>query len=147
MNLLLGIGNELNGDDAVGCYIARNFRSEGWQTIDCGTVPENYIGVVKRIKPELLVIIDAAEMGLQAGAIRRLKKEYASSAFISTHSLPLKEFISAIEKYAKKILLIGIQPKQTSLGTPLSSEAKGAAAKLMEILEQEKWLKIEEFRE
>ena len=145
--MLLGIGNELNGDDAIGCYIARNFRNEGWQAIDCGTVPENYIGVVKRIKPKLLVIIDAAEMGLQAGAIRRLKKEYAGSAFISTHSLPLGEFISAIEKYAKKILLIGIQPKQTSLGTSLSSEVREAASKLMKLLEQEKWLKIEEFRE
>lgn len=145
--MLLGIGNELNGDDAAGCYIARNFKSENWQTIDCGTVPENYIGVVKRMKPELLVIVDSAEMGLQAGAIRRLKKEHASSAFVSTHSLPLKEFVSAIEKYAKKILLIGIQPKQTSFGNALSKEVKEAAAKLIEILEQEKWLEIEEFKE
>lgn len=146
MNLLLGIGNELNGDDAIGCYIAKNFRCKGWLAMDCGTVPENYIGIVKRIKPKLLIIVDSAEMGLQAGAIRRLKKEHASSIFISTHSMPLKLFISEVEKYSGKVILIGIQPKQTSFGSPLSSEAREAAAKLMDLLRQEEWLKIEEFR-
>ena len=135
LNMLLGIGNELNGDDGIGCYIAKRFKKRGWLAIDCSTVPENYIGVVKRTKPELLVIVDAAYMNLPAGSIRRLKKEHASSAFISTHSLPLRQFISEIEQYAKEIVLIGIQPKQTTI-PKLSQEAKDAANIVIKALEQ-----------
>ena len=143
MNVLLGMGNELNGDDGVGCYIAKRFKKRGWLAIDCSTVPENYIGVVKRTKPELLVIVDAAYMNLPAGSIRRLKKEHASSTFWSTHTAPLKEFISAVEQYAKEIVLIGIQPKQTTMPDELSQEVKDAANRVIKALEQGKLQEIE----
>jgi hydrogenase 3 maturation protease len=141
--MLLGIGNSLNGDDGVGCYIAKRFKKQGWLAIDCSTVPENYMGVVKRTKPELLVIVDAACMNLPAGSIRILKKEQACSTFWSTHTTPLKEFISAIEQYAKEIVLIGIQPKQTIMPDELSEEVKDAANRVIKALEQGKLQEIE----
>ena len=72
--MLLGIGNELNGDDGIGSYIAKRFNKRNWLSVDCSTVPENYISVVKRTKPEFLVIVDAAYMNLPPGTIRRLEK-------------------------------------------------------------------------
>jgi len=142
--MLLGIGNELNGDDGVGNYVAKRFRKKGWQAIDCSTVPENYIGTVRKALPELLVIVDAACMNLPSGSTRRLKKRHMGSAFMSTHALPLKEFISEIEKYAKEVVLIGIQPEQTERPDELSEKVKDAADKVMEIIKRNKLHEIEE---
>ena len=58
MNVLLGVGNEMNGDDAIGVYVARKFKCDGWKAIDCATVPENYVGEIKRLKPEKVVIVE-----------------------------------------------------------------------------------------
>jgi len=41
MNVLLGIGNDMRGDDFAGSYVARTFRNERWVVIDAGIVPEN----------------------------------------------------------------------------------------------------------
>ncbi|MCX8189981.1 MAG: hydrogenase 3 maturation endopeptidase HyCI [Candidatus Diapherotrites archaeon] len=142
MNMLLGIGNELNGDDAIGCYIARNFYMEDWVSIDCGTVPENYLGKVIKEKPQVLIVIDSAHMGLRAGEIRRIQKDSACSAFVSTHTLALKEFLTVAEKHAGKIILIGIQPKSTEIGEEISKECLKSAKKITGILKKGSFEKI-----
>jgi len=70
--ILLGIGNELRGDDGIGPYVADNLFDDDWLVLNCGTAPGNFTQVVKRHKPELVVMVDAAEMGLQPGQYRRL---------------------------------------------------------------------------
>ena len=142
INMLLGIGNELNGDDAVGCYIADNFSARNWLSVNAGTVPGNFTGLVKREKPPVLVIVDAADMNLQPGEIRRLKKEQANSAFYSTHSLPISEFISQVESFVQEIVLLGVQPRDLSQFAALSDEAREAAQKLAETIRQGKWKEI-----
>lgn len=137
LKILLGIGNELNGDDVIGCYIAKKFKRRGWLSIDCGTVPENYLSKVIRERPELIVIVDAAHMGLKPGEIRCISKENASSAFASTHTIALKQFISIAEKHSKKVILIGIQPKKVEIGTGISKECLEASEKVIEILRKE----------
>ncbi len=142
MKLLIGIGNELKGDDSIGVFIAKNFKAKNWKTIEAGTVPENFIGVVHREKPELLVLVDAADMGLPAGEIRRIPPKKAGSAFYCTHSLPLRQFIEITKKNTHKTILIGIQPKSTKFGEKASIEAKKAAKKIMQLLKEEKIEKI-----
>ena len=143
-NMLLGVGNELNGDDAVGCFIADNFTARGWLCVNAGTVPGNFVGTIKREKPRVLVIVDAADLGLAPGEFRRLRKEQANSAFYSTHSLPLSEFISQVEPFIEKIALIGIQPLSTQQFSGLSNEAKKAAEKIMDIVKDSKWDELQE---
>lgn len=142
MNFLLGIGNELNGDDAIGCFIADSFTARNWLCVNAGTVPGNFTRTIKREKPSVLVIIDAAEMGLRAGEFRRLGKEQANSAFYSTHSLPVSELVSQVEPFVEEIVLIGVQPKDTGQFSNLSPEARESAAKIMEIIKMEKWREI-----
>ncbi len=145
MNILLGVGNELNGDDGIGVYIAKNFKCKNWKTINCATVPENFIGKIKRYNPEKIVIVDAADMGLKAGEIRKIKKEEIGKVSFSTHSIPLSLFISHLERYTKaKIYLIGIQPK--SFYGEMSKEVKNAGTKIMKILEKDEIDKIKELR-
>lgn len=142
MHLLLGIGNEMNGDDAIGIWIARNFSCNGWVPIDCATVPENCIGEIKKYNAEKIVLVDAADMGLSAGEIRVIPKEKIGLASFSTHSVPLSVFISHLEEMGiKDIILIGIQPK-TFYGE-MSEEVRRAGEKLMDILKEGKIEEIE----
>jgi hydrogenase 3 maturation protease len=136
ISMLIGMGQELNGDDAVGCAIAENFSERDWLAVNAGTVPENFTGMVKREKPSTLVIVDAAEMGLPAGEIRRIDKAKANSAFYSTHSIPVSQTIAQIEPYVKEIVLVGIQPNTMKQFKKLSPQATEAARKLMVLLKE-----------
>ncbi len=133
MNILLGIGNELNGDDAIGIWVARKFKADGWISIDCATVPENYIGDIARAKPEEIVLVDAAEMGLEPGEIRIIPKEKLSKASFSTHTIPLSIFMTHLGQMTRaKIYLIGIQPKRVY--GDMSREVMKAGEKVIDII-------------
>jgi hydrogenase 3 maturation protease len=114
--LVMCIGNRDGGDDAVGPYIADKLkeRKADFEVIDCGTVPENYTSVVKRFNPEVLVIIDAVEMSLDPGEIRIIPKEKIGVMHISTHGIPISVLINYLERHAKNIFLVGIQPQSMS---------------------------------
>jgi hydrogenase 3 maturation protease len=133
--VLMGIGNEINGDDAVGVLIAKKFRKSGWKSINCETVPENFVGVVRREKPELLVMVDATDMGLEPGEIRSIPKKRLNSEVDSTHSMSLRFLVDELEKHAGKTLFIGIQPKSMEIGRPVSEEVMKAGERLMRILD------------
>lgn len=142
VKVLLGVGNELLGDDGLGPYIARRFQALGWRAYDCGTAPENFTSVVKKHRPELLVIIDAAELGLPPGEFRRLRPERAEMMLISTHTLPISSFISYLEEDCHEIVLIGVQPKQLELGEGLSAAVRQGVEKLLRILQEEAFDRI-----
>jgi hydrogenase 3 maturation protease len=135
MNVLMGIGNEINGDDAVGVLIARKFRKPGWKSINCETVPENFLAVVRREKPDFLLLVDATDMGLEPGEMRLIPKKRLNSETDSTHSMSLRFLVNELEKHAGKILFIGIQPKIMETGEPISEEVRKAGKKLMRILD------------
>jgi len=141
-NILLGIGNELNGDDAIGCKAAERISSKEWFGINAETVPENFIATIKRKLPQVLVVVDAAEMKLNAGEIRRFEPKQANSVFYSTHSLPVSQLCEQLVGSVGEIVLIGVQPKGFEQFAELSSEAIKAVEEIIRLIEERKWKKI-----
>jgi len=86
--IVLGIGNQLGGDDAAGIRLVGilNRRLHGAKApypaqvtaIDAGTAPESYTSVIRRHRPDLLLLVDAADMGLPPGALRIIRPEKIS---------------------------------------------------------------------
>ncbi|MEM2918699.1 MAG: hydrogenase 3 maturation endopeptidase HyCI [Candidatus Altiarchaeota archaeon] len=154
MNILIGIGNPLKGDDAIGIYIAEKFKSEiskdktlrkKWFVLSCETAIENFSKVVKKKKPENLIIIDAAEFSLTAGEFRKFQTDKISSKGLGTHSMPIFYFIEYIKPYVKnKIFFIGIQIKKRGFGKGISKELKKSSEKIIEILKDEKFDEIKD---
>jgi len=145
MNILMGVGNDTRGDDGIGVYIARKFKKDGWISMDCSTVPENYLGKVIKYRPEKLVIVDAAEMGLKAGEIRRIPKHRMGMASFSTHSLPLSLFIDHVERRCEaEIVVIGIQP--LNMYGEMSEEVKKAGDRVIEYIAEGRIDEIEELK-
>jgi hydrogenase 3 maturation protease len=134
MNVLLGIGNSLLGDDGAGNYVASRYRQSGWTVFDCGTVPENFTSPVRRLHPEVLLLVDAAEMGLPAGEFRVVPRNSIADVSIGTHSLPLTHLIDYLSPDAGRILFIGIQPASMEMGAELSPAVKEGADRLMDTI-------------
>lgn len=135
-NLLLGIGNTLRRDDGVGSYVAASFNRPGWKTADCGTAPENFSGMVREEHPDILVLVDAADMGLDPGAFSIIPKERIRDVGLGTHQLSLDIFIDFLGDAAGRILLVGIQPEIVETGEGLSPAVREGADTLIRILEK-----------
>lgn len=133
--VIIGVGNQLRGDDAAGIEVIRLLRSKPPQNcllIDAGSTPENYLGPVCHANPELIIIVDAAEMDETPGTIRELDPGMLEWRSLHTHSSNLSLLISYLrQETTAEISMIGIQPAQRELGAPLSSEVKRAVDTLV----------------
>ena len=149
--IVLGIGNRLGGDDAAGtCVVdvlnpalralstgrhrAKALLPTKIMTIDAGTAPESYTSVIRRHRPDLLILVDAADMGLSPGALRTIAPEKISVLSFSTHHMPLSMFISYVEEFCGKILLVGVQPERTETGEHISKAVRKSVKKLAEAI-------------
>ena len=133
-NILLGIGNPLNGDDGVGIYVAERFRKDDWIPLACGTAPENFTGIIRKTRPSCLVLIDAAAMGISPGEYRIIPRDKIEDVSIGTHQLPLSFLIDFLSDAASRILFIGIQPERTGTCEEISLPVREGADRLLRVL-------------
>ena len=131
--VVLGIGNELRGDDAAGVLVARALLRTGGKltSIEGGSAPENFTGVIVKAKPSHVVLVDAARMELEPGAIRIVAPQSIDGASFSTHTLPAGVLISYLtQSIGCEVITIGIQPRQTEFGTAVAPEVLRAVSQL-----------------
>jgi hydrogenase 3 maturation protease len=134
---IVGIGNELRCDDAAGSLVARGLhdlqlpddgsRLPVYHTlvIDAGQAPENITGGLRLFKPNLLLFIDAAEMGKAPGAIRWIAMDEIDGMSASTHRMPISMLASYLSlDLGCDILLLGIQPSSVEMGEGLSTPVR-----------------------
>ena len=126
MNLLLGIGHPRHGDDALGPVFARAFRHPAWRGVNTATAPENFAGLVRRLHPDLLVLLDAADMDLPPGTLRRLEPAAIASGDFGTHAGSLGQLAGYLADCAGQVIILGIQPAATVPGTRLSPPVRDA---------------------
>lgn len=130
--VVMCIGNQMGGDDAVGPYVFRLLNQQKNPDVipfDCGTAPENFTSKIRDIHPEQVILVDAVDMGLEAGAVRIIPSERIAKMHVSTHSIPLNVLMTYLKQYAPVVKLIGIQP--ASFTGELSEAVKEAADKLI----------------
>ena len=140
---IVGVGHELRGDDGAGLIAARALasaaRDHDWLlVIEAGPAPENCTGALRRFCPDLVVLIDAAQMGLEPGSVRWLAWLDSTGISASTHSLPL-HLVGSYLRYELgcEIGLIGIQPLSTEIGeAPSPVVVHGIGTIVGEILEE-----------
>jgi hydrogenase maturation protease HycI len=131
--VIIGIGNLLKGDDAVGPLVCEQLLQKkiSATVIDTGTVPENYIQPIIKKAPRNLLLIDAVDFGAEPGTIKIFQAEQLNSLVISTHTLSPRLFIDIIRQSIKlDVYCIGIQPAQTQLGSPVSEKVNQAIQQL-----------------
>jgi len=134
--VILGVGNRLKGDDAVGPLICDGLQGRIAATvIDSGTVPENHIGPVIALAPEIIVIIDAVDWGRTPGSICLVHSMQIGSGGFSTHGLSLTSLYRMFTTLLPvEILLLGIQPAGLDLMKPLCNRVEQARERIVRTL-------------
>jgi hydrogenase 3 maturation protease len=149
--IVLGIGNRLGGDDAAGTYVvdmlnpalsdlsagrlkAKTSLPPEIMAIDAGTAPESYTSVIRQHRPDLLILVDAADMDLPPGAMRTIAPEKISIVSFSTHHMPLSMFIAYVKEFCGKVLLIGVQPERTDAGSGISTVVRKSVKNLADVI-------------
>jgi len=136
--VILGIGNTLKGDDGVGpCICERLTGCVSAHVIDAGTVPENHIARIARLRPDNLLVIDAMDFRADPGTIRLFDPSDIPSVALSTHTLSPRLFVDLLQREAEvAVRFLGVQPSQTQFGVPLSEAVQSAVEVLADLLGQ-----------
>jgi hydrogenase 3 maturation protease len=140
---ILGIGNTYRSDDAAGVLVARALAEsriirdlEHVLVMDGGHAPENRTAELRRFAPEIILLIDAAEMNDAPGAVRWIDVDELDGMSASTHSMPL----SMLAKYLTlelqcDVKLLGIQPRSNDVGEKVDADVLRATNDLVGKLE------------
>lgn len=136
---ILGMGNELDGDDAAGIVVVRRLREvlagrPDVLVIDGGNAPESYTGKIRQFGTDFVLLVDAADMGEAPGTVAWLDWQETCGMSGSTHTLPLHVLAQyLIMEFGCQVALLGIQIQHLNmtLGDPLSAPVAEAVEEVL----------------
>jgi hydrogenase 3 maturation protease len=147
---VMGVGNPLRGDDAVGSIVARKLqRAFAWvppgapddggvtmvAIVDAEEIPESYLDVLCAARPAVVVLVDAADVGRAPGSVVLVDGSRLADHASSTHRTPLAPVARYLEgRTGARVLLAGIQPGPDRWGDGLSGAVEDTANRLSNIL-------------
>lgn len=142
---IVGIGNELNGDDGAGVLVSRKIKkalsfSDKLLIVEGSIAPENFSAPIRRFKPNWIWLVDAADLSRSPGYIETIALEEVDGVSVFSHGLPLSIFGKYLQSETGALIIIfGIQPENLEPFTQISK----AAGKSIDQLSEEliSWLK------
>lgn len=133
--LFVGVGNLLKRDDGVGAVISKQIRERpGLRALTVEVSIENYIGKIQSLSPEEMVIIDCMELGAAPGNWRLLELGSVEDLTFNTHNISLGRLE---EFFTWPTWVLGIQPRDLTLGEGLSSPVQQAAGEITGLINQQ----------
>ncbi len=135
---VLGIGNPLRRDDAVGLEIVKLLKGRvprKVRLLECETVPENFTREIREFSPTHVLMIDAAQLGAEPGEARLVPPERILGMVLSTHAIPLSLLTEVIKQSIDaEVMILGVQPKEIEFGEGLTPELRRASKRIVSIL-------------
>jgi hydrogenase 3 maturation protease len=137
---VVGVGNRDRGDDAAGPRLVDLLRGRvGAPCLDAGACPENFLERMARERPDVVLVVDAADFGGAPGEARLVGPETVVNGGLSTHAASLEllaEYVHA--RTAAVVQVLAVQAASMRPGRPLSAPVAESvdllAGQLAEIL-------------
>ncbi len=132
-----GIGNPLLKDDGAGLEVIRLLKEmelDGFSLRSCELAPGNYLATLAHEAPEAFFLIDASDMGLPPGSVRRFPLSRIDSPTFTSHDLPLDELLEKALPSACAAEVIAIQPESTDFFIGLSESVSSAAREVARLI-------------
>jgi len=138
--LLLGLGNLLMNDDAVGVRAIEELKQRYHfppqvELLDGGTLGLDLLPRLEGV--EKLLIIDALQMQASPGQVFRLEGEEVPRAFankLSVHQMGLQDLLAVAELQGHlpaQLVVCGVQAESIEMGLELSKPVSAALDKLL----------------
>ena len=137
---ILGLGSEEWGDDAAGMAAARRLKRRlrqhvNIQVIEAGTMPENFSGLLRKISPNFILMIDAIRAGTEPGSTRWIDVNDLDGISAFTHGLPLSVQAGYLrDELGCEVGLIGIEGASFNFGEPISLPVRRALDNMVRAL-------------
>lgn len=127
--LLVGIGNVLRRDDGIGVYIVQRIKESAWLSgLVVEVSLENYIRVINRKAPDLLILVDCLDFGKWPGYSRVLSLEQIREDAVHSHHLTLSK---VSEYFAMPVRVLGIQPGSIKVGEEMTPAVRDSGNRLI----------------
>lgn len=143
--LVIGVGNDYRGDDAIGLIVARRLRDLNLPDVqviesdgECTRLMESWKDATR------VILIDAVQSGAAPGTIHRVAahEEELPAALSqgSTHAFGVTEAVAlskAFGRLPQHFIVFGIEARNFALGASLSPEATTALEEVLRLVQQE----------
>jgi hydrogenase maturation protease len=142
--LVIGVGNELRGDDGAGIAVARRLRARA--DLDVRELQGEPTGLLDTWEGhDTVVLVDTMRSGVQPGAIRRIDASRtplppALGGSTSTHAVGLGEALElarALGRLPRRVVVYAIEGRRFEAGAPMSDAVRSGVDELAEHLLEE----------
>ncbi|HUW34371.1 MAG TPA: hydrogenase maturation protease [Planctomycetota bacterium] len=137
---IIGVGNEIAGDDAVGPAVITALRQRDLTgDVELISVGADALGVIEYLQDDCdAIIVDAAHMGQVPGSVlifpaSRAKMTIVSDAF-SLHGIGLSYALKIAEQLglAARVTIVGIEPESIEPGHGMTAAVAAAVPAAVE---------------
>ena len=138
--LIIGLGNEYRGDDAVGLIVARRLREAAPESVRVLEESGEGAALLESWQDaDTVILIDAVHSGAKPGTIHRFDahvQPIARKFFrFSTHAFGVAEAVElarALGRLPPRLIVYGVEGKSFEAGVGLSPEVEAAAQEVAE---------------
>jgi hydrogenase 3 maturation protease len=134
----------MRGDDMVGPYTVDLLKErldsgggpEGFdlEIIDADVMPENFSKPMRESGADLILFVDAVDMNLEPGTIRKVPRDLIDATIPCSHNLPMSYVMGYINEKIKRVELVGVQISTTGLFEEMTLATKKACTNLVELI-------------
>ena len=136
--VIVGIGNLLRRDDAAGVLVARRLRpAPGVRVIEAEEVPEAHLGPIVAARPQVVLLIDAVDLGAAPGSVAIVERADLAPYPPSPHRVPVSLLMGLLARETgADVLLLAIQPRKVDLGWAPTPEVGASVDRVAAVLER-----------
>lgn len=148
--LVIGLGNDLRGDDGAGLRVVRRLEGRVPETVRLIEAPPDAVALLDLWEgSDRVVVIDAMRSGAPAGTVAmadvgsgREDGRLVGESTMSSHAIGLAEAVAlarALDRLPRRLRIYGIEAASFAHGAPLSEAVARAADALADRLAAELW--------
>ena len=145
MVLIIGLGNPLRGDDAVGRNVAAQIKRQNQPFLKIVEYAGEGTGLIELwANAGIVVVVDAIASGAETGIIRRFDATQKALPVRfyggSTHAVGLAEAVElarALNQLPQRLIVFGIEGKQFDIGSDLSPEVEKIVPRVVALVLEE----------
>ncbi|MBE0565324.1 MAG: hydrogenase maturation protease [Krumholzibacteria bacterium] len=143
---VIAAGNDFYGDDGVGAVVLDEIRKNDiLPGVDLIDIQTDALALLDHLEPGVkTVIVDAARMGLEPGAVAVFRPEEAALRIrgdhLSVHGFGLAEAFAmarGLGVMPADVLIVGVEPARIEINRGLSDEARAAVPRVLSIIAAE----------